>query len=513
MESQGRASISVEALADLLPETVVTRSKLTFNPRLDLWSYQDGVTKVYIDFGRIPAPFVGHILALKHTLLFYAKFGAPPYLQNLFEAYLHFVRTLESEGGREARDFGLSDIWKYIEMLGLSGQSRLGNLNVLLQKWFHFGMPGVTEECVTFLRARRKPGNEKGRAVRTHDPIYGAFTELEYVALYRAVDAAYARGELQQGQHVLIRLLFATGQRIAQFASMKLCDLKVVVDEHGYSTYQVSVPQVKKGLAHAREAFETYDLSPQTGLLAMGYIATLKAGGCGDNSPLFSIANKKGEGQGIFGGHCTSMNLQKSLSSSFRALAPSTARLGGAPMPVSPRRFRYTLGTRLAQERHSLYLIARALGHSDLQNASVYIEATPTILENVDNAMGEYLTPLAQAFVGRIVDDEASSTAKGAPGSRIWDFKSAKAPVGSCVENDGCGFLKPVACYTCINFEPWVDAPHEKLLAQLVAERARVLATEGDRIGVINDPAIIAIREVMVRCQKDKEQRVAKVVV
>ncbi len=495
------------ALAQFLPKWATTRNGVGFCPTANTWSFQDGTFKVHIDFERVPSAFANHTDALKHTLLVFAQNSAPTYLQNLFEAYLLFVRSLDPTDESATASFGLAHVWQFIEKHSGKDAWRVGSLNVILQKWHALGLSGVTQECVDFLRARRKVGNVKGRAVLTHDPVQGPFTEQEYVALYRAVDTAFGRGDLSRQTHLLTRLLFATGQRITQYASLKLCDAQVEHSPDGLKSYSIQIPQVKKRLAHAREAFETFDLSPQTGALLLECVHERKLAADADaQSPLFTLPGLD-EGQGLFKGHCTGKRLQEQFCREIERVAPPTYRLNGVPLPVSPRRFRYTIGTRMAQERYSLLLIAKVLGHADLQSAAVYIEATPRIVENIDKAMDSYLAPISQAFVGTVIEGEATSSKAGEPGSRIYDFKVAKAPVGSCAGPSGCGFAKPVACYGCSSFEPWLDAPHDKLLDRLLDEREVVLRSHGERMAVINDPTIYAVREVISQCAQIKAQR------
>ena len=109
-----------------------------------------------------------------------------------------------------------------------------------------------------------------------------------------------------------------------------------------------------------------------------------------------------------------------------------------------------------------------------------------------------------------MVEDEEHSTHKGAPGSRIIDFRVSKDPVGSCGgKGQGCEFNKPVACYTCFKFEPWLDAPHEKVLQRLTKERSSF--SSDDRMAAVNDDAILAVRQVMAECAQVYEQRKSEV--
>lgn len=66
-------------------------------------------------------------------------------------------------------------------------------------------------------------------------------------------------------------------------------------------------------------------------------------------------------------------------------------RLNFEPLPVRPKRFRYTFGTRMAEEGASRAAIANRLGHMDLQHVDVYFSASPKIVESIDKTMGAML--------------------------------------------------------------------------------------------------------------------------
>ncbi|WP_328515521.1 hypothetical protein [Ralstonia pseudosolanacearum] len=306
---------------------------------------------------------------------------------------------------------------------------------------------------------------------------------------------------------MLTRLLLACGGRISQFASLKLCDFDS-------ATFVLSLPQAKTGLEHMRSSFLLFDISRQTGRLITDYRNALQAEGYGNNSAFFPqdlimpIGPRKQlrASNDIFFGHCLPRTLSKWFCALMGDIAPPTARLDFAPMPLAPRRFRYTFGTRLAEEGASKVIIANRLGHTDLQHVDVYVAASPKIVENIDNAMGALLVPLACAFKGQLVQDEEHSTHKGALGSRIIDFRVSKDPVGSCAgKGRSCAFNKPVACYACFCFEPWLDAPHEKVLKRLEAERENWSAD--DRMAAVNDEPIRAVKEVIALCAQVWQQR------
>jgi len=187
-------------------------------------------------------------------------------------------------------------------------------------------------------------------------------------------------------------------------------------------------------------------------------------------------------------------------------LAPPTARLNFDQTPVLPKRFRYTAVTRLAEEGASRATVGEFCGHVDLQNVEVYFEASPKLVESIDRALSPMLAPLAEAFRGRLIEDESGATHPGALSSRIIDFRISIKPVGSCADKaTGCLFNKPVACYTCFKFEPWLDAPHEKVLERLKADRLRL--PDDKRMASINNDAILAVQQVIAECEEVKKQR------
>lgn len=482
-----------------LPEVAFTRSRLAFHPREEVWQWRDGPFRVYLDFRRLKLPQTVPLDALKYTLHIFARNNSPAYLGNLFRAFVHFLAL--REGDRPLETINATEAANYIARLG-ADISRIGTLNALLQKWAALGLPGVTRDCVQYLKNRRKPGNKKGTAVRQRDPFDGPFSEEEYTSLYKAVDAAYGRGKLPLWVIVLTRLLFACGGRISQYASLKICDFS---SKDG--SFILQLPQAKTGLPNSRSSFLDFRLSPQTERMLKEHIKRHQDAGASDSSPLFPENEVLGIGarddrypaNDQFHGHCTSANLSIELRDYLEQIAPPTSRLDFDPMPITPKRFRSTFGTRLAEEGAGRAEIAERLGHVDLQNVNVYFEASPSIVDNMDKAIGKHLAPLARAFKGRLVEDEQHSTNKGTLGSRIIDFRVSSKPLASCAgSTQSCAFNKPVACYTCFKFEPWLDGPHEMVLNRLEAERERW--ANDQRIAAINDDAIEAVKEVIAAC-------------
>jgi hypothetical protein len=161
------------------------------------------------------------------------------------------------------------------------------------------------------------------------------------------------------------------------------------------------------------------------------------------------------------------------------------------------------MATRAAREGYGALIIAELLDHSDTQNAVVYTENVPEHVYALNEAVGSQLAPLARVFQGQIVDSERDAIRGDDLASRVRS-PDGKA-VGNCGQNGFCGGFGPIACYTCRDFQAWLDAPHEEVLQWLIDDKERKLAIIKDEtIATINDRTIYAVGEVIRRCEQRK---------
>lgn len=194
----------------------------------------------------------------------------------------------------------------------------------------------------------------------------------------------------------------------------------------------------------------------------------------------------------------TSNEFTSLVSGATRKLGVISPRTG-APLHITCRRFRYTLATRLVREGASQRQVAELLDHSDLQSVQCYFDLKSDIVESLDKATTMTLAPVAQAFLGHLVRSEADANRGSNPSSRIYAKRAGEvAPVGTCGSMSFCGLYAPIACYTCVKFQPWVEAPHEEVLEALLAERTRRQDQGLDaRMVGINDDTILAVADVV----------------
>lgn len=494
----------------VLPEKVTTRNGAKFNPRMDIWSYRDSTTDVRINFAKLNASSE-FINSTKVVLIWYVENKSTKHMMNMFARFQHMLGSFASVD-EKVSEINSADIVNYRASLSISNSWYLGSVSGFLKKWHSLGVAGVSDDAIALLKQLRLKGNRKGEAVSTMNPLDGPFTDFEVEAIHTAVESGYKTSVLNIDDYLLIWLFLALGQRPIQYASLKVCDFVTSVANDGTTIYTLNVPRAKQREQLTRSVFSKRVLVPHIGEKFVEYIEDVKERFTGiisdiNKAPLFPTKrSNKNEPIG-FEFHLTSESLSAKLKWSLNKLKVMSERTG-EPLHITATRFRRTLGTRAAMEGHGELVIAELLDHADTQNVGVYVQATPEIVERIDKAMALHLAPLAQAFAGVIIKTESEARRKEDPTSRICDprFEPTMKPMGNCGQHSYCGELAPISCYTCRSFQPWLDGPHEAVLNHLISERERLMVVSDARIASINDRTILAVAEVVKRCEEIKSE-------
>jgi integrase len=503
-----------EPYVGTLPVSVRTRGGATFDPRDDEWELRESTFSAKLQFDTLPELGSYFELAFRSTLVWYAQNQSLPHLRNMFFRARNLFEFMAETSKAPLVEISSVDLLNYRSDIGPDNEWYLGTVAGFLKRWGLLGYNGVTSDAKMLLAQVRLKGNPKGVDVATMDPVKGPFTALELEALQTALNAAYARRDVSTEQYVLCWLLMMLGQRPTQYAALKVRDVVVVHEKDGSTTYSLRMPRAKTRDSDARGDFRDRVLTPEIGVLVAKYaheVQTRFAGLLGDtlDAPLFPGEPVGGAIAG-YEFHQTSQQIGTKVNAAMRRLEVMSERTGDF-IHIGPKRFRQTVGTRAAEEGHGELVIAELLDHSDTQNVGVYVRSTPVIVERIDRAVAMQLAPLAQAFAGRLINGPFEASRHDDPTSQI------RAPaitgkidaMSSCGKHGFCGFLKPVACYTCNSFEPWLDGPHEHVLEYLVAERERLMAAGDVRIASINDRAILAVAEVVQLCEAARDERSA----
>lgn len=496
-----------------LPASAKTRDGATFYPRLDRWAYREPLVTVSIDFSKTIRAYAPALTSsIKLALLWYARNKSARHLINMHSRLTHFLE-FRATCVDMPNEITVNDILNYKASIEQSRIWYLTSLAGFLKKWYRLGYPGVDEGVVRLLDGMTLRGNPKGTAVMTMDPVMGPFSDIEVEALQDAIDDAYSNGSLADETFMLARLFLALGGRPEQYASLKVCDVRRESTQQGDETFFLDMPRAKQRGQRSRSGFKSRALIAQIGLPLVDYAQRVRGKYTTllsdvEQAPLFPSRNLTGEWAEGFQYHPTAKALGRRLTEALDQLDVISERTGES-LNLPPIRFRRTLGTRAAQEGHGELVIAELLDHSDTQNVGVYVAAIPEIAQRIDRAVAMTMAPLAQAFKGVIIDDESQATRGADPTSRIIDLRIDRtgSAMGSCGQHSFCGFMAPVACYTCTNFEPWLDGSHEAVLRHLLDKREQLLKTTDARMAAINDRSIYAVAEVIQICEERKTSK------
>jgi integrase len=488
----------------VLPKTATTRDGDQWSPSDEIWKFYGLSGRIYISFRSVRSCATTELIrSARLVIMHYIQTASISSVHNYYVCLISLLKHVGSQ--TPISIIAPYDIISYKSTVDRRTEWRLCCLRSLFKTWVELGLPGVDPAVVSLLKEMRFRGTVTGEAVRTADPKKGPFTDNEFQAIISVLNNGFARGEVDTEDYILVWLLLALGARPAQLAAIKHSDFSANHASDGATAYILRVPRAKQRNQAPRSEFKPRKLIQEIGEVIESYCDVMQRrwshlGLPKESLPLFvNQRNSKTSTNMIY--HCSSANLGLRVKAVFRSLQVVSERTG-KPMLIIPRRFRYTRGTRAAAEGASELVIAEILDHSNILNVGVYVEAIPEIVERIDRALAFHLAPLAQAFAGTLVLDESKATRAGDPRSRIVTPMDLQRPVGNCGSYGFCGAAAPFACYTCRNFQPWRDGPHDQVLEQLLADRERTMVETGDAvIAAVNDRLIYACAEVVRLCQ------------
>ena len=471
-----------------LPEFSDSRDGFRIYPREDKWLIKSISRDAFFNFDSLEELFeFKTVFAAKHVILWYLENHSLRHSENIFQNFRLFGKECNPNGV-----IGAEDILNFRAKLGPKQEYKLGVLVGFFKKWHELQLPGIDEDVIQLFDEIKIKGNQKGQAVLTQDPTEGPFSEIELLGIQQGINRKYANSEISSEDYLLINLMIATGSRPIQLAALKCCDLETEISDVE-KIYTLKIPRAKQRHSLIRETFKEKALIHEIGVLLEAFIKRQIIRFDSDQCPIF--LDSASQLSGDFNGHFTSPGLSDKINSICNSLNLYSERTG-EKLKVNPRRFRYTLGTRAAEEGHGELIIAELLDHSDTQNAGVYVKATPKIVSAIDEAVAFQLAPFARAFLGRISEPESEILESERELIRI---SNASTDLGNCGKCGSCNALAPIACYTCAHFVAWEDAPHQEVLDKLLKQREEI---EDDRIASINDRTILAVAEVIKLCSQ-----------
>jgi integrase len=407
----------------------------------------------------------------------------------------------------------------YKATLDRTTEFHLGTLKSFFKLWNELGYGGIDPAIIRLMKGWRFRGQMKGVAVQMGCPLKGALSDLEFEALQRSLVDALEAGEIALDDFVLVALFMATGRRPCQIADLKGSDLLVVEANDGLREFVLMVPRRKQRGGKWRTELKPVALTPEIGMAVERLLRENEARLLEFSSelplpflkllPIFPswwslarasnqasiVSPRMMEGQDL---HVSTQHLKNRVGKVIASLSVPSERIGRLTW-VTPLRLRRTTGTRAAREGYGVLVIAELLDHTDIQSAGIYTENVPEHIDAINKAVARQLAPLAQAFAGVLVDSESQAMRGSDFASRI---RTDGGPgVGTCGRHGFCGAYAPIACYTCSEFQPWLDGAHEEVLEALNSEYIRILDVTRDPVmAAINNRTIFAVTEVILRC-------------
>ncbi len=389
------------------------------------------------------------------------------------------------------------------------------------RRWYVWGVEEEIEifdpDVALYLEGIIIGGNDRGEAVLSHDPHAGPLRRTEVDDFELALKRATAARSVDHQDLAIAWLFFSFGCNSKNLVWLNEEDIVATPLANGDTFYEIRLPRIKKRTRSYRSQFRTRPLAKHIAEVLLSLIADRKALADNDNivttgQPLF---RREGARRSLIGTafenerfRLSSNDVRDALKRLVEAIDVRAAN--GDLLHITPRRLRYTFATRLVNEGCPAAELADALDHSDTNTIMVYFNARLDAVEAIDAALASSaLLPFAQKC-GRIVRTEAEAVRGDDKASRIYRTdvdKRTRAGVGTCGSFSWCSLMAPVACYTCPNFQPWLDGPHQEVMDDLLAKRRKRLGDGADvKLTAINDPTIRAIAKVIERCGEIRQE-------
>jgi integrase len=497
-----------------LPHTAATQAGHIFRPEDTLWRIPSVGCDVVFDFTSI-SRLVDVIVerSLKRTLIDMLRRGSVLSAQNALRFFGRWVAH-EPVIGREALTASHFVNWRHELVKRRPDDNRPGYLASFLRRWDKLRLPGLSPDLKALLCEIVLSGNIKGKAVATRDPVRGPFSDSELRALQQRLHAAYEDGIVTLQVYAAAWLYMGLGLRPSQLVRLKLKDY-VPGDSLVARPALLAVPRTKQRGQQNRDAFKYRKLSDDLDAVIAAQMTDIKTRGTAlgltkpdfEDLPLFAAFDQgRDVGAAGYAYHISETHLRRALMRQLNALKVVSERTGQL-LKISPYRFRYTMATRASQMGAGELVIAELLDHSDTQHVGVYVKSSPQALQRIDAALALSLAPIAQAFAGTLVRAEKAAVRGSDPDARIYNPEAVTEPLGTCGSYGWCGLWAGVACYTCRQFQPWQDGPHEPVLAWLIKERdGRRERGAEPHIVQLHDQTILAVAEVVRLCAGTDEK-------
>jgi hypothetical protein len=535
---------------------VTTRDGITFDSREPIWPI---TAKASVDVGRVRERLDAPLLdGFNATMRVLASRHAPGTMESVSTVLLHYHKVMCRK--RSIRQWHEVDFRNYRAKLiaEFGHESYLIKLRSFLKHWKALRHPGVSDAAWTALEEMRLKGAPTGRAVRTMDSEKGPLSQEEIHQLTLDVYRAAEEGRIDLEDLSLTLFHIITGRRPCQSAALKCKDVDgsrradpAPGEAQGEQLLLLHVPRAKQKGHRFRQTRRSVHLAKvyfalfeaQKSLVQEELRQLLDSHGfelqdrdlqnlleelplyphwSSVRSALEAAVQQRAESHGValttLRVHATGQYWHLDTQAVTNRLqdvckVSGAKAASGESLAIGGTRLRYTKGTDLARQGVGLAALAWLMDHSNLDSGGIYIDNIPEHAAELNKALSRsvVLNRVASMFRGKVVDSEADAVGGDDPQRSRIHYKGKGAATCGKLKQCGMGDGIPLACYSCDRFQPWIDGPHEAVLATLLSDRHRDAEKLGDRHPVTErrDKTIAAVIEVVQRCAARKQELAA----
>lgn len=380
-----------------------------------------------------------------NTLAYFSSEYSAGYIKNINHIFSQWLRLMDLEM------INSKAVYQFNVSLGPEKNYKLNSIKNFLSKWKKLGYEGVDNSALRMLEKITIKPNLTGEAVKRRDPNSGPLTEEDLKIILESIRKLLKEDKIPLFMYCYVILLATTGRRPSQLTSLKAKDL--IRTEEGCF---LNIPKVKQRKNFRSEfSMMRIDDSLYEELITLIDLNQKHI----EDRVKRNISHLKNElpilmdikqyvlidtGQSLDTIMTTDfLHMKNSFISNRLNNLTTKFNIGSSsnngPIRINARRFRYTLGTRLAKEGASVEVIAKALDHKSINSSGIYVKNCPDNVHDIDKMLNPFFEPLSKIFLG----EEQSKNKKLFTEYILNSF----------------GFFNDkndqIECFTCKNFRAW----------------------------------------------------------
>ncbi|WNK54520.1 tyrosine-type recombinase/integrase [Pantoea agglomerans] len=391
---------------------------------------------------KMPEPMrIGYLTTLAY---FSAEYSAG-YTKNINQVFSQWLGMID------IKTIDANAVYQFNVSLGPEKNYKLNSIKQFLTKWKKLGYVGVETSALTMLEKIKIKTNLTGEAVKRRDPNSGPLTEEELKIILESISKSLKENKMPMYLYCYVILLATTGRRPLQLTSLKAKDL--IRTGEGWF---LNIPKVKQR-KDFRSEFSLVSIDDclyekLTTLVDVNqkHIEDSINQGIGhikNELPIFmdskkSISIQSGQSLDTIMAtdflHMKNSFISKELDKITTKFNIQSSRTHN-PIRVNARRFRYTLGSRLAKEGASVEVIAKALDHKSINSSGIYVKNSPDNVHYIDMKLHSFFEPLSKIFQ----DSDSTQNKK-----LFTEYVLNSFGFTDCKHEH-------VECFTCKNFRAW----------------------------------------------------------